>query len=1063
MKDSGGPGSSMNENRKCPDCGTPLRETDAQPLCPACIFRRMSTGATTVLSDEPPVKAAMWASSADDEADTDFLSEYELLGEVGRGGMGVIYKAYQARLNRTVALKVIHAAGLAGESARRRFQSEVKVAGRLNHPNIVPVFDVGMMDGCPCFSMEFFPGGSMADWMRLADRTIEDGVRLLVKVTQAVSFAHLRGVLHRDLKPGNILMDAAGEPHVGDFGLAKELNSNSNLTHSGAVLGSPNYMSPEQAAGRSDSLTVATDIYSLGAILYELLAGRPPFVAATPLETMRLVVEQEAPRPSTVTGRTDRDLEIICLKCLDKDPGRRYATAADLSEDLERWLRHEPILARPASQSERLRKWTKRHPALAAVTATLLVVLVAGLTGVIWQWRKAEQARRNETLQLRRAEAALARSSLALAESALREGNSPAVLAALETVPSNLRDQTWNYLQGEADTSRALPETLGESLSGIQAHPGRPSVFAAMDRKRGRVILFNVREGRQLLEFAPGFTTGVSNVSYCLALSGDRIAVGRNGSGGIVVHDANDGGKILEWAAPPSQRLEFSPDGSLLMQIGRNRRGIQMWNAQDGTSRWAQKGDYHAARFTSDGRHLARYSWFEQLQLIRADDGAKVLLLADNYFQEMATDPAGQLVVGANSLGFVRGFDAADGRQRFEVQPHESLISYVAFLPGGERFLTAATLPDDRMALQCWDAHSGRLCQTLLGGSGKISDIALHPLSGELVVRSRGIQVWETISVPALRVIRCGNAHPSAAFWGSRDVLFAPGSTLSSANLQSIAEQPPKVLWRASTYDHGQPSISADGRRAAIGRYSASQPIAVLERNGDGRVEEVASLPLDKLMDYLRISPNGDRVAIVQRNFSELVMVNVSSPTQSVAFAVQDIKRFSDVAWVDGGKHLAGLVTTYASRSAPGSVEQVVLWDTATGQRIRSVTNHSVMTVACASPDGRQFVEGGMDRNIRLRDAGTLQVLREFRVHNAPLTALAWHPSRRILATASEDLVIRLWNLDDGARLEELRGPLSPPSVLSFSPDGTRLATAARDRAARIWEPRSLVERHAEE
>jgi WD40 repeat protein len=636
------------------------------------------------------------------------------------------------------------------------------------------------------------------------------------------------------------------------------------------------------------------------------------------------------------------------------------------------------------------------------------------------------------------------------------------VLAALETVPAHLRDQTWNYLQGEADTSRLLPEALGESLYGIQAHPGRPSVFAAVDRTLGAVVLFNVRDGRRLLEFVPGFTTRASKVSFCLALSGDRVAVGRGGSGGLVVHDVNDGRKILEWDAPRSHRLEFSPDGTLLLQIGRNRSGIQMWNARDGTPLWSQKGDYHAARFTSDGRHLARYSWFNQLQLIRSDDGAKVIELADNYFQEMATDPAGQLIVGANPLGFVRGFDAVDGRQRFEVQPHESLISYTAFLPGGERFLTAATLPDDRMALQCWDAHTGRLCQTLLGGSGKISDIALHPLSGELIVGSRKIQVWDTISVPALRVIRGGNAHPSAAFWGSRDVLFSPGSTLSSANLQSIAEQPPKVLWRASTYDHGQPSISADGRRVAIGRYSASQPIAVLERNDDGNVSEIASLPLNKLMDYVRISPTGDRVAIVQQSFSELRVLNVSSRTQSVALAVQDIKRFSDVAWLDGGKHLAGLVTTYASRSAPGSAEQLVLWDTATGQRIRSMTNHSVMTVACASPDGRQFVEGGMDRNIRLRDARTLQVLREFRVHNAPLTALAWHPSRRILATASEDLVIRLWNLDDGTRLEELRGPLSPPSVLSFSPDGTRLATAARDRVARIWEPRSLVEPRGE-
>jgi hypothetical protein len=244
------------------------------------------------------------------------------------------------------------------------------------------VFDVGVMDGCPCFSMEFFPGGSLAQRLARQPMPIEESVRLLVKIARGVFFAHQHGVLHRDLKPANILLDAEGEPHVADFGLAKELDSDSDHTRNGTVLGSPNYMSPEQVAGKVESLTVATDIYGLGAILYELLTRRAPFLASTPLETMRLVVEQDAPRPSTVTRSTDRDLETICLKCLDKEPSRRYATAGDLAADLERWLGHEPIHARPIAGWERFRKWVRRRPALASLSALLGATLLAGLAGV---------------------------------------------------------------------------------------------------------------------------------------------------------------------------------------------------------------------------------------------------------------------------------------------------------------------------------------------------------------------------------------------------------------------------------------------------------------------------------------------------------------------------------------------------------------------------------------------------------------------------------------------------------------------------------------------------------
>jgi serine/threonine protein kinase/tetratricopeptide (TPR) repeat protein len=310
--------------------------------------------------------------------------DYELLKEIGRGGQGVVYRARQKSLNRTVALKVISLGQWATQVHLKRFRLEAEAAASLDDPRIVPIYEIGERDGSCYFSMKFVEGGQLDEVVRDKPMSIRPAAELIAKLARTVHYAHERGILHRDIKPGNILLDANGEPHLADFGLARLVETESTVTRTTEVLGTPSYMAPEQASGNNAVLTSATDIYGLGAVFYQLLTGHPPFVGGTTYQTIRMVMETEPRKPRLWNPKVDRDLEIICLKCLEKDPSARYASALALAEDLERWLRREPIRARRTGLFIRGRKWLQRNPTT-AISVVSLAGLVVAVGVIIWK------------------------------------------------------------------------------------------------------------------------------------------------------------------------------------------------------------------------------------------------------------------------------------------------------------------------------------------------------------------------------------------------------------------------------------------------------------------------------------------------------------------------------------------------------------------------------------------------------------------------------------------------------------------------------------------------------
>ncbi|HUL52029.1 MAG TPA: serine/threonine-protein kinase [Opitutaceae bacterium] len=452
----------------CQSCGAPLDVSTAEPLCPACLLR-------TVLEAVPSGGGTGATSSARLTLPRTF-GAYELTEELGRGGMGIVYRARQPALGRTVAVKLLLAGPYSSEAALRRFQLEAAAAAGLQHPNIVAIHDYGECEGQPYYAMDLVAGRNLAELgagRPLPARRVAVILRLLAG---AVHYAHQRGILHRDLKPSNVLIGEDERPRITDFGLAKVLGSSEGATATGQMLGSPSYVAPEQAAGRYAEIGVATDVYGLGALFYHLVTGRAPFNAATPTETLRLVLDTDPPPPRLLNPALPRDLETICLKCLAKEPGRRYATAEEVAADVERFLTERPIHARPPGAFYWLGKFTRRHRTAVAATAVVLLALVAGLGLALVGFRRAVVQRRETDAARGQAEQLVGLMTQDLKPVLEQRGGLPQLLKATEA--------TVRYY-----------ESLPAALRSTKTERGHADALAALARLRG--LSFNDRVGAE--------------------------------------------------------------------------------------------------------------------------------------------------------------------------------------------------------------------------------------------------------------------------------------------------------------------------------------------------------------------------------------------------------------------------------------------------------------------------------------------------------------------------------------------------------------------------------------
>jgi WD40 repeat protein/tRNA A-37 threonylcarbamoyl transferase component Bud32 len=989
------------------------------------------------------------------------LADYELIEEVGRGGMGVVFKARHVRLNRIVALKMILGGALARPEDLRRFENEAAAAAQLQHPNIVGLYEVGAYESQPYFSMEFISGSSLSERAALGPLQGRRAAIYLEATARAVHYAHTRGIIHRDLKPGNVLLDEHDQPKVTDFGLAKVVATDSGRTRTGAVLGTPSYMSPEQAAGRKD-LGPAADVYSLGAILYELLTGRPPFAGATALATINLVAEQEPLSPRLLNPAVDVDLETVCLKCLEKDARRRYVSAGDLADDLKRYLDGEPIAARRLGPLGRLIKWCRRKPAWATMLALGVAALgffVAFFVLTAQQERALrEEAEKAQGLAQTREAAMrylLYAAEIRRAQRALEQADLVRGVGLLEHwVPrkglEDLRDWEWWFLKQWADTRLAFDEHPGRAWA-VAVHPSeRQLASAGGEVGRPSDIKLRALPSGRLIGTLKGHTARIAALAY----HPERNLLASAGYDNTIrLWDLDKRAPlgVLKGHTAHVSSLVFSPDGRLLAS-GSGDRTVRVW-------------DYE--------RHLAN-----------PKQGVRVLTGHRDEVAAVAFSPDGVLLASGSHDTTIMLWSVEDGKQRKVLTGHHGEVACLAFSPLGALLASGGGRGSEHGEVRTWDVVTGTVQTLRQGLSDRILSLA-YARDGKLAAGGRDglIRIWTQNLTSEARAFRGdpqlvygvafspdGHVLASAgqsgriSLWNSSGgletrtlpapvplhaVMFGP----KSKHLVAAGEGPraPVLVWdmtepsRLPTVYKGHSeavhcvALSSDGRLLATGGQdrtvrlvdlTAPEKAARVLQGHSGPVSAVTFRPDGQLLATASTADDAIRLWDPASGVLHKVLHGTTNGVQALAFSPD-------------GKHLA----------AAGFDGTIRIWDLSAGTEETTLRGHKGLVNALAfSPDGRALASAGNDKTTRLWDLSKSDVpMRVLEGTAAAVVSLAWHPGGKRLATAGADRVLRVWDIvtrQDVLELQEYTGALNG---IAFSPDGRTLA-AAGNGVVRLWE-----------
>jgi eukaryotic-like serine/threonine-protein kinase len=1033
------------------------------------------------------------------------LGRFVIRRALGSGGFGVVYLAYDPVLCRDVALKIPRADALVDADCRARFQREARAAAVLDHPHLVPVHEAGLLGSLCYIALAYCPGDNLAEWLkqRAVPVPCVQAAQLVALLAQAVHYAHARGILHRDLKPSNILLSpvvstdppttevaetthAAREnhwrpepgtallPRITDFGMAKIAVGDPGQTRTGAILGTPSYMAPEQVERQNRQVGPTTDVYALGAILYEVLTGLPPFWTETTVETLLLVKSAEPVAPGRLRPRLPRDLETICLKCLQKEQHKRYPSAEALADDLRRFIEGRPILARRTGTAEQLLKWARRRPALAASISALAVVSALGIGGILQQWKATQDALANEYKALGRArtalkaevkerlkgETALYHHRVALAYHEWSSGSVARAAQLLDECAEKLRDWEWAYVHRlchppaltlRVGTPAALAVAFSPDGRRLASGGGRWG-----SSEPGEVTLWDAESGRALWT-APGREGPAMSVAF--SPDGRQLAsasVQHNAHHGAITIWDTDTGKEIHPRLDPSggaMSLAYSPDGQRLAAASIDCR-VRLFDPRTGAIDTVLSGPQatiFSVAFSPDGRRLASAGWDGTARVWDVNGGklAYPPLVGPTDLRCVTFSPDGQRVATASFDQSVKLWDAATGQHVRTYWHHNTAVKSLAFAPDS-RYLASG---DQAGTMRIWNLQADRAERTIRGHTGSVDGLAYSP-DGRRLASASGdgtMRVWD--------VTQTQDAYPLAGQTsGARSPVFssdgrwlavtgwAHSSGLSKENrvrVWSMADPSAPRIWAGHTDWVSCVTFTPDGKLLASG--SKDKTVRLWDVGAGKTLRELKGH--DDLVTGVSFRADGARLA--SSSLDGTVKLWDVATGQLMAPVLTHARPVRDVVFAPEGDRLVSV----------GDNGMIRVWESATGTEIGALSSAGqIVERVCFSRDGRRLATAGADGIVHVWDVATepsagagIVPLQDFSGHKDTVVGLSFSHDGRRLASASRDRTVRIWDIASGTEALALHGHRDGVTGVAFSPDDRRLVSTSVD-AIKVWE-----------